>query len=101
YNMANLVEIHGRLNMRIAIGKLSALAMLTLATLLCWLPASPAGDKLPATRTADVIYGRKFGTALTMDVFTPKENANGAAVIVVLSGGSLSDRSMFNNPAFQ
>ena len=38
------------------------------------------------TRTEDVIYGRKFGTALTMDVFRPKE-ANGAAVIWVVSGG--------------
>ena len=28
-------------------------------------------------RKEDVIYGRKFGTALTMDVFTPKKNANG------------------------
>ena len=32
------------------------------------------------TRQEDVIYGRKFGTALTMDVFTPKQDANGAAV---------------------
>ena len=30
-------------------------------------------------RKEDVIYGRKFGSALTMDVFTPKANANGAA----------------------
>ncbi len=38
------------------------------------------------TRTEDVIYGRKFGTALTMDVFTPKEQ-NGAAIVWVVSGG--------------
>jgi acetyl esterase/lipase len=38
-----------------------------------------------------VIYGRKFGTALTMDVFTPKQNATGAAVVVVMSGGWYSD----------
>ena len=37
-------------------------------------------------RTEDVIYGRKYGTALTMDVFTPKEQ-NGAAVVFVVSGG--------------
>jgi acetyl esterase/lipase len=41
-------------------------------------------------RTRDVIYGRKFGMALTMDVFTPKKDANGAAVIVVVSGGWFS-----------
>jgi acetyl esterase/lipase len=43
------------------------------------------------TRQEDVIYGRKFGTALTMDVFTPKQNANGAAVILCISGGWVSD----------
>jgi acetyl esterase/lipase len=42
------------------------------------------------TRKEDVIYGRKFGTALTMDVFTPKKDANGAAVIWVVSGGWFS-----------
>ena len=38
-------------------------------------------------RTEDVVYGRKFGTALTMDVFTPKDQANGIGVIFVVSGG--------------
>src|SRR5947207_8196650 len=42
------------------------------------------------TRQSGVVYGRKFGTALTMDVFTPKEKANGAAVIWVVSGGWFS-----------
>ncbi|HEU5117952.1 MAG TPA: alpha/beta hydrolase [Isosphaeraceae bacterium] len=41
------------------------------------------------TRQPDVIYGRKDGTALTMDVFTPAE-PNGAAVILVVSGGFYS-----------
>jgi acetyl esterase/lipase len=40
----------------------------------------------PFTRYEDVIYRRKYGTALTMDVFIPKENANGAAVILAVSG---------------
>ena len=35
-------------------------------------------------RQEDVIYGRKYGTALTMDVFTPAK-ANGAGVNVVVS----------------
>lgn len=43
------------------------------------------------TRTEDVIYGRKFGTALTMDVFTPKQHSNGAAVILCVSGGWVSN----------
>lgn len=38
-------------------------------------------------RREDVVYGRKFGTALTMDVFSPKENANGIGIMFVVSGG--------------
>jgi acetyl esterase/lipase len=48
------------------------------------------------TRTEDVIYGRKFGTALTLDVFTPKENANGAAIVWVVSGGWFSSHEAIN-----
>ena len=48
------------------------------------------------TRRDDVIYGRKFGTALTMDVFTPKQDANGAAVIFTVSGGWFSAREAIN-----
>jgi acetyl esterase/lipase len=47
------------------------------------------------TRTEDVIYGRKFGTALTMDVFRPRD-ANGAAVIWVVSGGFRSAKAAIN-----
>jgi acetyl esterase/lipase len=43
------------------------------------------------TRKEDVIYGRKFGTALTMDVFTPNKGANGAAVVLCISGGWVSN----------
>lgn len=38
----------------------------------------------------DVVYGHKDGMALTMDVLKPKANANGAAVIYVVSGGYVS-----------
>ena len=47
-------------------------------------------------RKEDVVYGRKFGTALTMDVFTPRANANGAAVIWVVSGGWYSGHEAIN-----
>jgi acetyl esterase/lipase len=47
-------------------------------------------------RKRDVIYGRKFGTALTMDVFTPKEKANGLGVIAVVSGGWFSSADNIN-----
>ena len=48
------------------------------------------------TRKEDVVYGRKYGTALTMDVFTPKENANGAAIVWVISGGWFSAHEAIN-----
>jgi acetyl esterase/lipase len=41
------------------------------------------------TRQEDVIYGRKYGLALTFDVLRPAE-ANGAAVVWVISGGWFS-----------
>ena len=37
--------------------------------------------------TADVVYGHKHGMALTFDVFKPTENANGAGVLFMVSGG--------------
>ena len=52
-------------------------------------------------RDEDVIYDHKFGTALTMDVFTPKEHANGAAVIWIISGGFFSNRGMIVVPWIQ
>ena len=48
------------------------------------------------THQVDVIYGRKHGVALTMDVYTPKEKANGAAVIWVVSGGWVSSHDNIN-----
>ncbi len=56
----------------------------------CACPAIVLAADEPYTRTEDVIYGRKFGTALTLDVFAPKENANGAAIIFAVSGGWFS-----------
>jgi acetyl esterase/lipase len=50
------------------------------------------------TRRADVIYGRSYGTALTMDVLTPKAQRNGAGVILVVSGGWVSSPDSLNSP---
>jgi acetyl esterase/lipase len=65
---------------------------------LCALASTPgwAGDEAPHTRSADVIYSKKEGVALTMDVFTPKKNANGAGVIWVVSGGWVSNHNNIN-----
>lgn len=77
---------------------MSKLLSIVVASLIC----VAASDVLAAdetqdyTRQSDVIYGRKFGMALTMDVFTPKEKANGAAVVWVVSGGWFSSRDAIN-----
>jgi acetyl esterase/lipase len=55
-----------------------------------------AGQDPPFTRQEDVIYGRKVGTALTMDVFRPKADANGAAIVWVVSGGFFSSHEAIN-----
>src|SRR5262245_3539476 len=74
---------------------------LSLILLLLVLPhaARLAADEPPAfTRKEDVIYGRKFGVALTMDVITPAK-PNGKGVIWVISGGWFSDHGAIN-PGF-
>lgn len=40
----------------------------------------------------DVVYGEVHGTGLLMDVFTPKQKANGLAIVDVVSGAYYSDR---------
>ena len=48
------------------------------------------GSEPTFNRTEDVVYGRKYGTALTMDVFTPIKGAKAIGVIIVVSGGFVS-----------
>lgn len=64
------------------------------------IPVIWAQDKATYTRTEDVVYGRKFGTALTLDVFEPP-NKNGAAVIYVVSGGYVSDHASITPRLYQ
>lgn len=51
-------------------------------------------------RTEDVIYGRKLGTALTLDVFQPGQ-PNGFGIIFVVSGGWFSSHAAISVAAFQ
>lgn len=78
-----------KIALRLVCSLVAALAMLAM-------PHAQAADGDTFTRRDDVIYGRKFGTALTMDVFTPKEKANGAAVVWTVSGGWFSAREAIN-----
>jgi acetyl esterase/lipase len=53
-------------------------------------------------RTEDVVYGRKFGTALTLDVFQPTgTKPNGFAIIQVISGGWVSSHANISPAGLQ
>ncbi|HEY1189713.1 MAG TPA: alpha/beta hydrolase [Gemmata sp.] len=69
---------------------LAAIAALALA------PVAMGQDNY--TRTEDVIYGRKYGLAMTMDVFAPKDKkkANGKGIIWCVSGGWFSSKESVN-----
>jgi acetyl esterase/lipase len=63
-------------------------------TLACAGPTNARADE-KIERIQEVIYGHKYGTALTLDVFRPA-TANGAGVIFLVSGGWLSSRDTPN-----
>jgi acetyl esterase/lipase len=70
---------------------------LTILTLLFTPTWAAAQDKDAGfKRQKDVIYGRKHGVVLTMDVFTPAEKSNGAGVIWCVSGGWFSSHAAIN-----
>ncbi len=46
------------------------------------------------SRTEDVIYGRRDGNSLTMDVLTPKGKLNGAGIVVCVSAEFRSGRDL-------
>jgi acetyl esterase/lipase len=64
------------------------------------LDAAEFADPHPYTRRSDVIYGRRSGTALTMDVFTPKKDAKGVAVVYLVSAGWMTNQPMIDLPLF-
>jgi len=57
----------------------------TLLMLALWFSRSV--DAAEVTITPDVVYGHKYGLALTFDVYRPAENSNGAGVLFMVSGG--------------
>ncbi len=71
-----------------------------ISTLLALLALAISLSAAEVKRTEDLIYGRKFGTALTMDVFEP-ENKNGAGVFFMVSGGFFSSKEAINQKFYQ
>jgi acetyl esterase/lipase len=77
---------------------------LVLLSVLAIIPPVGAAERekiqgLEYTRQADVIYGRKHGVALTMDVLFPKKQ-NGAAVIYAVSSGFNSHHKWIEGTRF-
>jgi len=68
---------------------------LSLLLLCAVLYPSAAQDHSGFNRTEDVIYGRKFGTALTLDVIQPARS-NGVGIIWIVSGGWFSSHDGIN-----
>ncbi len=60
-----------------------------LLTVLLIASCSRSQEPIEVKRTEDVIYGRKFGMALTLDVFQPA-HANGRGILFMVSGGFFS-----------
>jgi acetyl esterase/lipase len=67
--------------------------------LLCWNCLAQQSE-VQFKRTEDVIYGRKFGTALTLDVFQPTPS-NGVGIILMVSGGWFSSHEAINAKFFE
>lgn len=68
-------------------------------SLLVLLSSADAQDRA-FTRTEDILYGRAFGTALTLDLFRP-EQPNGLGVIYVVSGGWYSAHEFISSKVLQ
>ena len=52
--------------------------------------ASSAAAAVDVEVLPDLVYGHKDGLAMTLDVLKPKTNANGAAILYMVSGGWVS-----------
>jgi acetyl esterase/lipase len=74
-----------------------------LAAAACAVAASAAAsqpDVIKYSHQSDVIYGRKYGLALTMEVFTPEKNS-GLGVVWIVSSGGTSSREQALTDSFE
>jgi len=68
-----------------------------LLTMIALLSTSTVWAQSPSfKRIEDVIYGRKHGLAMTMDIFQCTEKPNGAGIIFCVSGGWFSAKESIN-----
>ncbi len=79
-------------------GRLACLALCLMGSLPNRANAQSSAAK--ASRQSDVLYGRKFGLALTMEVFTPADR-NGLGVVWVVSSSGRSSRDQTLQDSFE
>src|SRR6185295_3322229 len=73
----------------------------TLAALYLTALLSASAQDTPAfNRTEDVIYGRKPGVALTLDVIQPVKTNNGFGICYMVSGGWFSSHEAVNPKSY-
>jgi hypothetical protein len=87
-----------RLSCRAQAGRLACLTLCLVGSVATRADAQSSAAKAP--RQSDVIYGRKFGLALTMEVLTPG-NRNGLGVIWVVSSSGKSSRDQTLQKAYE
>jgi acetyl esterase/lipase len=86
------------MKMRTQTRRLTCLVLCLIATLGSGAAAQTSGPKF--TRQSDVIYGRKFGMALTMEVFAAPTR-NGIGVVWVVSSSGRSSREQTLQDSFE
>ncbi len=74
--------------------RLLSIALLLLPLIAAAEPTAKKDAVETLAHTEDVIYARKQGVSLTLDVFAPKEKSVGRGVILCVSGGWVSDKNM-------
>ncbi len=63
----------------------AVVACLVISSTQCWGQDRP--EKPARKITPDIVYGHKDGMALTMDLYQPEVEPNGAAILFMVSGG--------------
>jgi acetyl esterase/lipase len=95
-NYSGIKEYSDMRCLRVSGGRsLTIASLIAVCSLMLGTAIAGAADDPKYKRTEDVIYGRKFGTALTMDVFQPSK-PNGAAIVFCVSGGWFSAHEAIN-----
>src|SRR5688500_9197008 len=79
-----------RTRLRLATTAIIALALSPLVESRSHAASSAATDRTASDHKVDVVYGLKHGVALMMDVYSPKQDANDAHAVFVVSSGWFS-----------